>query len=451
LDTRSIQSDTTVIENKDVFASATSNASVITIPQSPSQIRKKFQKGSSFEKTFTKSSEVEFSKEFQEGIRGKVKDSTENYLRQASLDMSGSKSSGNRNDELEEIKCMTAQNKTPNENKVATTEIVKQEKLQELEEVKRSRSKSRDGTKEIEGKVQNSYLQEKQERDLELLQIANRSANICWEPERKENQLRQERNKELAELSNRTVEVAGIKDNYECAKEERYQELAMLSNRKPDIIQHEDKMNLLREERRKELEELSNRKVDVDWTQNNSKERQLKEERALELGEIANRTKVDNREVFDTKTNGSEQMQISRSEELQQISDIRSRTSWETEQSNSSNTTSKYIETSDESRTRIQNTAAAWKEREKSGSLDRESPSAILHTPTHKIGSLFKKDSDYWKLNDPTEEFPEPPSEEEISSPQVSSNPPPPPRQSSREKIKEYTNESNWNAPWRKT
>ena len=64
-------------------------------------------------------------------------------------------------------------------------ESIRNEKLMELEAVKRSRSKSR-ARDEIEDLVQNSYSQEKRERELELMQLANRNANMTWQPENKE-------------------------------------------------------------------------------------------------------------------------------------------------------------------------------------------------------------------------------------------------------------------------
>merc|ERR1711892_664990 len=70
VDNRSVKSDATVIEIKD----SEKEESVIFVPQSPREIRKKFQAASSFERSFTKSSDLELSKEFKEGMRGKVKE-----------------------------------------------------------------------------------------------------------------------------------------------------------------------------------------------------------------------------------------------------------------------------------------------------------------------------------------------------------------------------------------
>jgi len=446
-DSRSVQSDATVIEKKDNATPKEKEESLIVVPQSPREIRKKFQVASSFERSFTKSADVEFSKEFKEGIKGKVKESRDNFLRQATVDAKTKET--NSKQEMEEIKLHRALSQNKIDQEESKADIIKQEKLKELEAVKRSRSKSRANDEES---VQNSYLQEKRERELELLQLANRSTNMSWETENRELQLREERNKELAELVNRTVETelesepAG-KDQIQ--RDERNKELALLANRKVDSIDliQEDKTTLLKEERRKELEEIANRKVEIEW-ENNNKEQLFKEERAKELLEISNRA-ID----ADSEMEKSEQIWNERAEELKQIASMRSKSPWQQEP-NDSPVKEKNLEfDSPEIKGKVRNTAAAWKEREKSASRDKEhktdKDTTLKEIPTRRIGSLFKRDSDYWNLSEPTEDFPEPPSEAEIA--QVSHNPPPPLRQSSKGKIEEYTRDPNWNAPWRKS
>jgi len=447
VDSRSVQSDATVIEKTDNATPKEKEESLIVVPQSPREIRKKFQAASSFERSFTKSADLEFSKEFKEGIKGKVKESRDNFLRQATVDAKMKET--NSKQEMEEIKLHRALSQNKIDQEESKADIIKQEKLKELEAVKRSRSKSR---AKDEDSVQNSYLQEKRERELELLQLANRSTNMSWETENRELQLREERNKELSELVNRTVdtdlesEPAG-KDKIQ--RDERNKELALLTNRKVDSIDiiQEDKTTLLKEERRKELEEIANRKVEIEW-ENNNKEQLFKEERTKELLEISNRAKD-----ADSEMEKSEQIWNERAEELKQIASMRSKSPWQQE-SNDSPAKEKNLEfDSPEIKGKVRNTAAAWKEREKSSSRDKEyktdKDTTTKEIPTRRIGSLFKKDSDYWNLSEPTEDFPEPPSEAEIA--QVSHNPPPPLRQSSKGKIEEYTRDPNWNAPWRKS
>lgn len=438
VDNRSVKSDATVIEIKD----SEKDESVIFVPQSPREIRKKFQAPSSFERSFTKSSELELSKEFKEGMKGKVKESRDNFLRQAKVDAKA-KEMKTKQDEMEEIKLHRAVSQTKLDQDESKADIIKQEKLKELEAIKRSRSKSRGKDDES---LQNSYLQEKQERELELLQLSNRSTNMSWETENRELQLREERNKELAELVNRTVDdntENDVRTKEKILKDERNRELALLANRKVENIDiaKENKTTLLREERRRELEEISNRKIDVDNVQQN-KENLIKEERAKELFEITNRV---NDAEFDMEK--SEQIWNERAEELKQIASMRSKSPWQQERHDSSTMEKNIGLDSPELKGKVRNTAAAWKERERETKIEKDP--VLKEMPTRRIGSLFKGDSDYWNLNEATDEFPEPPSEAEIA--QVSHNPPPPLRQSSKGKIEEYTRDPNWNAPWRKS
>merc|ERR1719341_1480388 len=427
VDNRSVKSDATVIEIKE----SQKEESVIVVPQSPREIRKKFQAPSSFDRSFTKSSELELSKEFKEGMKGKVKESRDNFLRQAKVDAKA-KEMKTKQDEMEEIKLHRAVSQTKLDQEESKADIMKQEKLRELEAVKRSRSKSRGKDDES---MQNSYLQEKQERELELLQLANRSTNMSWETENRQLQLREERNKELAELVNRTVEDNSendVRTKEKILKDERNRELALLANRKVENIDMaaENKTTLLKEERRRDLEEISNRKIDLDYAQQN-KESIIKEERAKELFEMAK----------------SEQIWNERAEELKQIASMRSKSPWQQERYDSPTMEKNIGLDSPELKGKVRNTAAAWKEREKEIKIEKDP--VLKEMPTRRIGSLFKRDSDYWNLNEATDEFPEPPSEAEIA--QVSHNPPPPLRQSSKGKIEEYTRDPNWNAPWRKS
>merc|ERR1719232_984277 len=442
VDNRSVKSDATVIEIKD----SEMDESVITVPQSPREIRKKFQAASSFERSFTKSSDLELSKEFKEGMKGKVKESRESFLRQATVDAQAKESKA-KHEEMEEIKIHRAMSFNKLDQEESKADILKQEKMRELDAVKRSRSKSR--AKDDES-VQNSYLQEKRERELELQQLANRSTNMSWESENRELQLREERNKELAELVNRTVDVESdneIKKKEKILKDERNRELSLLSNRKVENIETlgEDKTSLLKEERRKELEEISNRKIEIDFNQQQSKENVLREERAKELFEIVNRVTD-----AESEMEKSEQIWNERAEELKQIASMRSKSPWQHESRDSPARDRNIGIESPELKGKIRNTAAVWKEREKESSRI-EKDLVEKEAPTRRIGSLFKRDSDYWNLNEAntTDDFPEPPSEAEIA--QVSHNPPPPLRQSSKGKIEEYTRDPNWNAPWRKS
>ena len=282
----------------------------------------------------------------------------------------------------------SADNDKPDENSV------KQEKLLELEAVKRSRSRSRTAQEAEEDVVQNSYSQEKRERELELLQLANRNANMTWQPENeKDLQLRDDRDRELAELAHRS---------FECM----------------DDDMPEDKTFMIKEDRRRELESISDQRNDYSW------ENIMQEQNAEELSEL---------EI-------SQQIWNERAEELRQMANMRPKSPWRPQSREQ------------EAVTRVKSTAQAWREREKSASRDRESPAQATPTPTRRIGNLFNRDPDYWNLNDtPSSDFPEPPGEEFVAA--ASPIPPAPLRQSSKGKMEEYTSsarDSQWNAAWRR-
>lgn len=444
----SAESDSNSKENKDILLHDDNNQSVIiAAPQTPKEIRKKFQQSSSFEKNIVKSTEIEFSPEFREGIKGKVKESKESFLKQVVADQ----------------KKIDAQSKVKDE--IFKSQSMSQEEIPEYksEGEQSNISKSTLLLKEDTDSVQSSYQQEKQARKLELLQLINRSgpSESVSESGKRDLQIREERNKELAELVNRRTDVdMNVEDKTKALKEERSQELYLLSNRRSENEMEctVDKTTALKEERRKELEELANRKVDFDWSCD-TKEKAIKEERAKELYDIANRKAINN-ETYTMDVKGDEKLRQERAEELKQISLMRSQSSFETTEDNKevkkSQTINDDLVTDTSSlRGKVRNTAAMWKEREKSGSRDKE-PSIEKDTnnkdaPTRRIGSLFKHDPDYWNLNEPEEsELPPPPTElTEIS--QTIINPPPPPRQSSRSKMEEYSRDPGWSAPWRKS
>jgi len=148
------------------------SSSVLVVPESPKDIRRKFEAANSFNKKITKSSDMELSEEFKEGVRGKVKESRSNFMRQVaqhsqSIDFESKK------EEPTHLKFKNAQNffKT-DENKIPV-EAFKQEKNQELEAVKRSRSMPRNDEEDEDHRF-NAYSQEKQERLLELQQLQNK-------------------------------------------------------------------------------------------------------------------------------------------------------------------------------------------------------------------------------------------------------------------------------------
>lgn len=459
IDKWSVKSDLTVIEKKDVsiLKDYIDQSDVFPTHHSPMVIRKKFQDANSFEKNFTKITDVELSEEFKEGIKGKVKDSKESFLKQVATDTI-KVDSQQKKDEIDLIKF----NRT-----VSMSEDVVKEKFETKKDPLKEENPTLVNNEQIfpenPNSVQSSYQQEQKARKIELLQLANRTcpANNDNEAGNRGLQIRQERNKELAELVHRRTDVEpDIEDKAKAIKDERSQELSLLMNRKLDTPMEfpEDKTAAMKEARRKELEELVNRKVEFDWTCN-TKEKTIKEERARELYEIANRKTLDN-QPKSTDLCMDDKLRQERAAELKQISEIQSISSLEM---GNKNENPNLLKTNDDDllaeksdlRGSVRNTAAVWKERERSGSqdivahLDKES--AVRDLPTRRIGSLFRNDPDYWKLSEPEEpDLPAPPTELSETNMTVT-NPPPPPRQSSRGKMEEYSRDSGWSAPWRST
>jgi len=386
-DNISVRSDVTVIENTESnLPTDSEKTSLLAVPQSPKEIRKKFQNASSFEKSFTKSSEIELSKEFKEGIRGKVRESRENFLKQTSQNELNRNFQNSTNEELHLLKLQRAasQGKMDQEEGNQAAETIRNEKLMELEAVKRSRSKSR-ARDENEDLILNSYSQEKRERELELMQLANRNANMTWQPDNKEPSIsREERNRELAEIANRTIECFET-------PEDKLQSISgegkFIENPNLEHGKHEDFLHEQSEDDQMEMEDPDNYLSDI----------------------------------------------YQQAQELKQISSMRPKSPWRPQQE-------------------FRNTAAAWKEREKSASGDRDTPVKLpKEVPTRRIGNLFNRDPDYWNLNDTVEDLPEPPhpvESEVVASP--SPTPPTPKRQSSKGKIESYARDSQWNSSWRK-
>jgi len=364
-DNVSVRSDVTVIEKAPEVQ--VDDSSLRAVPQSPKEIRKKFQTASSFEKDFVKSSDIELSQEFKQGIKGKVKASKENFLKQISSDQNQNtnveKRTQQTKSELQQIKLHRAASRDNIEEcRHDIDNSLKQEKLMELEAVKRSRSKSRVRDDQIEQEfIQNSYLQEKRERDMELMLIANRKVNMSWEPQ--------------------IIRV----------KQEKVEEKV------------DEQSSLMIQEMEDVGEDSFDDREDVDDMSDLERSQLIWNERA---------------------------------EELKQMANMRPKSPWRSQQESDS---------CPEIKNKIRTTAAAWRDREKSASRDRDSPSVsydkqmMKDVPTRRIGSLFNKDPDYWNLNDNVDDLPEPPS---------SPTPPTPVRQSSRGKIEEYARDSNKASQW---
>ena len=417
---------------------------VITVPQSPSEIRKKFQQQASFEKSFQKSAELELSKEFRAGVKGKVRESKESFLKKSN---SGKIFEGKewRDIELEAVKLHRSDSRNFEDTIIDQSDALKQEKKRELEDVKRSRSQKQKEYNDVQATFNNERL----ERQTELASLSHRKLDIedayLFSPtELKEITLREERERELAELAKRR-DISEAEDNFASQKErqvkaERIRELAEVAQRKyiqesESISTAAQKEQQIKSDRNTELAEISQRQT-TDNSDSFSvaiqKEKRLKAERNLELMALADR-KLD----IDLVTiSRAEQLRQERSEELKEIAKLRSNSfSQEPLEDREAVTGTPELE-SDEVRGRVRGTAAIWQERERSAG--REGGRSTCTTPTRRIGSMFKRDPEYWGRE---EELPAPPSDVEADS----ANPPPPPRQSSRGKVEEYR---HWTGHW---
>ena len=274
-----------------------SSESLLVVPQSPSEIRKKFQTASSFERTFTKSSDIEFSQEFKAGIRGKVKESRDNFLKQATVEMAARESRAGQ------------------------------------EELRRQIQQDRQAGLEESGEESCAYLAEKRERAMELQLLVGRARST---------------EQESAE-------------------------------------QQQDRAAELRDERRQELADLAQRRLEPATTEDPA------------LSEVER----------------SEAIWNERAEELRQIA-TRCKSPWQQSREQKETSGERTAEFGDQNvRSKVRSTAAAWKEREKSGSREQESRETTRpeqrDLPTRRIGSLFRRDSDYWNLEPEPEVEPESP------------------------------------------
>jgi len=366
-----------------------------------------FQRSGSFDKGFQRSAETELSQEFRAGIKGKVAESRESYLKQISTDNTEQEKQ-QRLEELKYIKINRSQlDESADEEEDSKANQMRKEKILELQEIKRSRSLSRQ--RQEQEKLESSYAQEKESREEELSNLASRKTNFSWESNDREAQLREARAQELKVVASRQAQ-----QNWE----------------------PENKEQALRQERARELSEIANRQVNLDHWMSENNEDLLKQKRADELREIANMRANVCWDNVDTN--------------LDQVDDATKVNSGAGTNNNSGceqETTRQADVEIEEMRARVRNTAAAWHQQEKCHKQEQDKRNKEV--PSRRIGNLFKKDSEMWLQTEDLEDFPEPPTEALIPS-----NPAPPPRQSSKSVVKDYiqssSSDTNWNAPWRK-
>lgn len=448
-DNRSVKSDNTVIETSSMKSTNETpnlqkdfpDSSVVSVPQSPSMIRKMFQQGNSFlqqsnssSSSFARTTETELSGDFQAGLRGKVRQSRDTFLRQAEADLEVKPELAEPRLEVppspREARKKFQMCEASEEESARNLEL-KQAKLDELAAVRASRVATEQESF-LAQEVKSAGAREREERAQELVLLSTRRQEVQEAGvEDKELQLRQERNRELAALAGRSAETGPLEEpagRERLAREERAQELAAVAGRtveRRDWSTGEQRAQQLKEERRRELEELAQRKLDLPVQEGETREQELRAERARELADLARRPTASPQLVA-----ASEQLDEV-TEELRQIAEM---------DRNFPEPRVLTPEVSEaEMRSRVRNTAASWREREAEAGQDRGGETSAPGTPapSRRIGSLFRRDPDYWKLTDQEEELP-PPAGELLE-------PPPPPRQSSKGKVDEYR------APWRKS
>ena len=197
------------------------------------------------------------------------------------------------------------------------------------------------------------------------------------------------------------------------------------------------------------------------------------EARSRMLQEVASRreltptsaTSDDDNEFTTSQEKAAERAKKERNKELAEIAEMRGRTNWQEVVTSSVDQTGRSRATPtprtpdpdlEEARTTIRNAAARWQEREQGTCGSNKpprfgTPPSGRNTPSRRIGNLFNRDSDHWKMEatgggeaggaeDTEEDFPAPPTdiEMQVSAP-APATPPPPPRDSSKEVMMEYS------------
>ncbi len=194
------------------------------------------------------------------------------------------------------------------------------------------------------------------------------------------------------------------------------------------------------------------------------------EARARMLQEVASLRSeiepVDDDGICTSQEKAAERARSERNRELAEIAEMRNRTNWDSvvgghdQQRQSGRTPDPELE---EARKTIRNTASKWQEREANFGKRIGTPPSGRTTPSRRIGNLFNRDSEHWKMDsgaggdadiedddDDDEPLPAPPSAEDIAenSNNVMSDayqPLPPPRDSSKDFMLEYSINGNKN------
>lgn len=399
----------------DSQSEAKDSSCIITVPQSPKEIRKKFQENGHAQRKFQKSADLELSHEFREGIRGKVRESKQSFLASTNSDKF-IEAKEQRAMELKQIRLQRSESKTRCDDGDETIETLgdkmRQEKLRELQNMQKSRFDS----KNLEETISSStYNELKRERQQELATLANRKIDLedaaFFSPtELREHQLREEREKELAALCARSymVDTETEQSEQQCSIEELRESGSYESNQGIVEVPESPKPTLTRK-----ASALS-----------------------LPSATIQDLT----RELDALTDEAFEVLDSSRQKSIEPEMDVKS----------------------------LREKKSIWLNKESTSRVSAERSNSNTPTPSRRIGSMFRKDSEYWSLDD---DLPAPPPGQEplhgsthpqqIQPPQCTEDPnlppppnsdstevhpPPPPRQSSRGKVDEYR---SWSGAWK--
>merc|ERR1739846_202139 len=147
----------------------------------------------------------------------------------------------------------------------------------------------------------------------------------------------------------------------------------------------------------------------------------IREAKSKELQDVAlYRENIAPENLFEDLTDAEERAIIEiekRRQELQEISSSRMKTNWEEVVSPHRSRTIPNPELDGLSKDAIRGTAHAWQERE-SGNASAHTYGQRDNAPTRRIGNMFSPSSNQWKMNDDDdeEEFPAPPTQDEVES-----------------------------------
>ena len=232
----------------------------------------------------------------------------------------------------------------------------------------------------------------------------------------------------------------------------------------------EDREEAEKLQRSKELELVASARANSNWDEDGDDEmRREQSSTKSELCELAAiRSNSDKwEEVTDAEERARMEKEV-RSRELLEITATRAKPNWEkiVSTSHSSSAAKSHEMELEEARATIRGAATLWQEREMAQNKQRaENRPPVV--PTRRIGNLFSHNSNQWRMDDDEEEFPAPPTQDEVNNAlfeeylndcykedQEASGgrgtPAPPPRDSSKDFMMEFhsSSSSRDGGPW---